>query len=425
MGPERVLPMKIQGLVVLGLAALVGCGEGGAARTEGVAAAGAPVEPSRRDSAGAEILEFPENAREMAPQFTVSAEPITVIGDDEDGSDAIGLAHSALLLPEGGVVLWDDTEGQLVLFDAAGDLVRRVGQRGQGPGDFSSVRQLTLQGDSVLVSDPGNSRLGIYSAGLELLITESLPLDCRRESIVGRLPGGEYVGFSTGILPWDLERADTIQRKPEALLLIDVGRCDTLLTLPGMEVRTVELLQLSRSLTQSVPVRYGRRPQVAVWGPEIATGTGDVYRVDLRNETGAIHRRLQVEWAASPIPPGARDTVLNQALAQFKTPGAERMIDREASRQFTINHTYVTDSLPAFHNLMVSSDGQLWVLGAWAPGLSEREATAFDRDGWMVAHLRMPSRFRPLGFGPARVLVQTTDEGTGIVLLQVLRFAPD
>ena len=117
--------------------------------------------------------------------------------------------------------------------------------------------------------------------------------------------------------------------------------------------------------------------------------------------------------------------MLDQALARFEAPGAERMIDRDASRQFTIDHTYVTDSLPAFHDLIVSTDSLLWVVEAWAPGLPEREATAFDLNGRMTAHLRMPSRFSPLGFGPGRVLVQTTEEETGLVLLEVLRIAPD
>ena len=410
-------------LGLLALLVLPSCGESGARGTKDVASTGAPVEPSRRDSAGVEILQFPATARDAVPQLAVDSEPIAVIGDDDDGADDVSRSYNWLLLDDGGVVIWDDGRGQLVLFDAGGALVRRVGQRGQGPGDLGSVRQLTLQGDSVLVSDPNNSRLGSYSMALKLLGIQSLPLDCRRESIVGRMPGGGYVGFSADILPWNLERADTIQRKPEALLLIDAGRCDTLGTLPGMEVRTVEFVQLSRSLTQSVPVRYGRRPHVVVWGPEIATGDGDNYRVDLRDETGAIHRRFEVGWAASPTPPGARDTVLNRLLAQYETPGSERMIDREGSRRNTIAHTYLTDSLPAFHNLMVSSDGLLWVLEAWAPGLAEREATAFHRDGRMVAHLRIPSRFMPLGFGPGRVLVRTSDEETGEVLLQVLGFA--
>lgn len=408
-------------LFLVAAVVLDGCDGADGVEDSGSGSLAGPVEPVRRDSAGVSILEFAADARERVAQFMVdTAAPLAVIGAREDGSDDMTMVRDIELLPDGSVVLWDN-RSSLVHFGADGRLLRRVGRLGQGPGDFGTVSGMTLSDDTLFISDPANSRVAIYSRSLEHIGSSPIPDECRSLHLKGRIPGRGAVGFSGDGIPWDLPVTDTIQRALVPVLLVDSVGCDTVAALPGPQVRTVELTQRGRVRPQSVPVHFGLRSVVAAWDSVLVAGTGDDYILDVLDRDGHKLRSLRLDWSRVPTPAGLRDSIVARQLALMSGAGSERMIDAEASRRNAREHTYVSDSLPPYREFIVSTDGLLWVVEGYAPGMPEHSAIAFDRAGNLVKRLQMPGWYQIVEFGADRVLTRTEDAETGLVTLQVLR----
>ncbi len=393
--------------------------------------AGAPVAPRVRDSAGIAILEHSPDARAAAPQLAVDTVPLGVVGARPDGSDDVTHVWPAFLLPDNAIAYWNDERSQLSIHEPGGRLRRSAGRRGEGPEDFGAIHSIGISGDTLLVPDLGNNRLGLYDAALKRVGTFRDVRACGITAPIGRLPGGDIVAHDGSELRPG-PRSDTIVRPPTELVRFDGVRCDTLAILPGLEMRYIETRRLGRPRTQPTPVRYGRRSTAAMWGALIAVGTARDDRIDLLDSGGAIVRSIRGAFAARPIPARVRDSIVSRELEQLRAPGNERRIDPAEDERLIREATVIADSTAAYEQFLIApgrSDrltmaGVLWVVEGWAPGMPERAATAFRPDGSIAAHLRLPAALRPLAFGADRVLVRAEDPETGVVTLRSLRLIP-
>ena len=95
-----------------------------------------------RDSAGIQIVEN-QAPDSTTPNFRLGEEPILTLGE-LDGAEAeqFGYVTGARRLSTGRIVVADRNNYELRLFDSSGALVRRVGRRGEGPGDFGELAAL-------------------------------------------------------------------------------------------------------------------------------------------------------------------------------------------------------------------------------------------------------------------------------------------
>jgi hypothetical protein len=73
-------------------------------------------------------------------------------------------------LPDGSIVVRDRFDPGVLLFDAAGRLVRRIGQRGRGPGDFGQLGgSVGLFGDTIWAADTQGWSIQVFSPEGSLL----------------------------------------------------------------------------------------------------------------------------------------------------------------------------------------------------------------------------------------------------------------
>src|SRR5690606_31727230 len=106
---------------------------------------------SERDSAGVRIVENPVPDASV-PQWSLSAEPTVVLGDlDGSEQEQFGNMIDVRRLTSGELVVSDASSYQVRVFDSTGQWLRTLGQRGEGPGDFSLVAGL-LAGDDDAIS---------------------------------------------------------------------------------------------------------------------------------------------------------------------------------------------------------------------------------------------------------------------------------
>ena len=142
------------------IAALVACDGGDGGDAGGFAVV---------DSAGVRI------ATSASPQWPEGggwslAEAILDIGAaGNDPDHELFRVLGAVRLPGGGVVVANSGSGELRFFAADGTLVRRVGRKGEGPGEFTRIEGFwPFRGDSPIVWDRGLARLRVFSATGEL-----------------------------------------------------------------------------------------------------------------------------------------------------------------------------------------------------------------------------------------------------------------
>lgn len=65
-------------------------------------------------------------------------------------------------LVNGNVVVSDQKFGQLFIFDENGNFIRKIGRKGQGPGEFSNPYCLSATPECLFVADTNNMRLQIF-----------------------------------------------------------------------------------------------------------------------------------------------------------------------------------------------------------------------------------------------------------------------
>jgi len=93
----------------------------------------------------------------MAPQGKAITYKLTedlVIGpqDDLEGTIWAGFDTSVDVDAQGNMYVCDPAGARIIKFDASGTLVKTIGQRGQGPGEFQALKSLTVLNDGSLLA---------------------------------------------------------------------------------------------------------------------------------------------------------------------------------------------------------------------------------------------------------------------------------
>jgi len=115
-----------------------------------------------QDSAGIRVLIH----RGAAPSTVeVTGTPESVFADKDDGSFTLYRVVGAVLTSDGGLVIGNGGNHEIVRFSRAGDLVWRVGGEGDGPEEFRSMTWLQgAGGDTVTVWDGRGRRASALDA---------------------------------------------------------------------------------------------------------------------------------------------------------------------------------------------------------------------------------------------------------------------
>lgn len=103
------------------------------------------------------------------------AERVASLGSVTGAADStvFGRVRAVELAPDGSVYVLDSQQARLFMFSAGGEVIRRIGGRGEGPGEFGrDATGLVLGPDGDLwVADRSNSRYSRFSPSGDLLDT--------------------------------------------------------------------------------------------------------------------------------------------------------------------------------------------------------------------------------------------------------------
>ena len=294
-----------------------------------------------------------------------------LVVEDHDPTQLYGVS-GAKMLSDGGVVVGDGGAMEIRKFAANGEHEWSVGRRGEGPGEFMSLRVLRgCSNDSVfVVYDRLLGRVsefgldGMLRGEWRVLSSHGMPFEYSCGGgirLIFHTPGSSPV--RVGINRWRV----TLQWA-DAASGTHVVRDD----MPGPE----------RVLTEeSFHARHwGRQLVFAGVDEGIWVGAGDSFELDLVGWDGVLRRTL--EWTGPSLE--VTDAELRGFYGRLTYPFRDdevqvREFDREMWPEWLDE---LPPTLPAYTRLLAVNGGELWV-GLWAPNWLYRQPNDRGRT-WMV-----------------------------------------
>lgn len=361
----------------------------------------------RTDSAGVELVVSAEPWWRSGEAWTLAPEPGLRIGSLEggDGDDFVRI-RGALLLADGGILVGDDGADELRLFSSAGDFVRRVAGRGEGPGELESVRLLyRSRADSIYLFDWSGRRYSVFDPALAF---------ARSARVETRVPGitlphvKAFTASGTPVLmgarpPWVEEPLEHYGQPQHLLLQDSTGRFDR-------EIARVTGKGYYETLYAS------REERILV----LSTGDFDVRELDLE---GRLRRRIRRSYDAPPIPPG----FFEQLVTPFGPAESDAVVTLHAEDGRAIRTTPTTRdpadypaTLPAADRLLVDRQDHLWLRHGQWPDTLPQTWSVFDPTGQWLGEIAVPGGLELLDVDGDRVLARSRDE-LGVESVVVLR----
>lgn len=127
---------------------------------------------------------------------SLTLEETLVIGsDDPEAPDAhlFSIVSTAAVTPDGRMLVVDGRSEEIRLFSPDGTFIRRIGERGAGPGEIQRVGAMAVDGQNrLLVADPRQGRITAFSLEGEMLQTYPFP-EVPRVTSLHPMPDGRVL----------------------------------------------------------------------------------------------------------------------------------------------------------------------------------------------------------------------------------------
>lgn len=369
----------------------------------------APAAPSRGEVSEDGVAHVRHRAARAPATWSLEPSPALEIASDSTLDTSFHLVLHALRLDDGHLVVSNHLGGREVLIYAAdGKFERRLGRRGQGPGEYEFPMHVFRSADTIFVVD-GAGRIEAFLADGALVrsIPPPVTTGLGRPSRIGLLPGGAAVFFSL-----EPETADSFRH---VSVFAQRG---------GEEIG--ELVRVPWRRAEDIVADPRRRPtfaptgRFAVGGDRICAGLPDRYLIRCFDPSGAEVLRVERVVRPRDFTSAERERPLQLELAANTRypatqppPDVRQRIEEEHQRRVFAPHA------PPFGQLWLSAAGELWVSDFDAslddmPAIVAPEGpvlwNVFGRDGSWLADITLPAGFIPRDFGHDYVLGVHVDE---------------
>lgn len=346
----------------------------------------------------------------------LSAVPTLVIGTDAGEMYEFIRVVGAARLTDGRIVVADAGSLSLRFFDSSGAFLTSVGERGEGPGEFTSLYQFAVMPGDTLVAGPAIGELSWFSGSGRFLArrgTTNPPIalgESGRLMPVAALDGsGTRVITALGRPESSSDEAMWVDSMP--LVIVDdnnagVGRI-------GM----VPSLQMVMGSDGPRPPWFGATAVVTSGDGHLYVGFGAEYAIRKFDARGALLQTIRRPWTPTLVTPGDIDRYVTEWGARWITSTG----DEADAEHAALRADPYAAVVPAFGQFIVDDVGRLWVREAHlgdAPGNGGFNGTplvpslwsVFDPKGRWLGDVGMPARFQPYDIGADFVLGKALDE---------------
>jgi len=336
-------------------------------------------------------------------EWRISTRPTVEIGSTaRAGPDLWSAVVGMVKVPGGNITVLDGGRRAVEVFLPNGTHVSSAGGRGEGPGEFRTMRPpMSCGGDSVVVWDPSLRRSSLFDGAGTFV----------RQFRLTRPPGGEQTW-----LPWkvvcnrsgiyvttlrDIGGFPTAEGPTRIDFRLEIGQetgpIVTLGPFPGSEFYLTDGSMAPRPL--------GKETLVAVDTDRVFIGTGDAFEIDVYSLNGEKISTIRDDFEPTDL----TDAVLDGYVSDRISSGRR---SPESVRRFYARLEY-SEHLPAYSKLLVDLAGNLWVQEYPVPGEEGTVWRVFDKDGHRVTVVQMPSSFDAFQIGEDFVL-GVGEDGSGV-----------
>jgi hypothetical protein len=291
---------------------------------------------------------------------------------DAPGCD-LGSISDAIATPDGGVLIADH-RGPIRAFTRTGALVRELGRRGEGPGEYRFVHALQLVDRGTLTwYDPALRRVTRVDAtsGEAGAVTRVEP----PPAVAGMyLVNGSVVALE---VPPSERPGDTVEARFRSVpsdgpsrVLARVRRSST--HLPGTPVPVAPPLFAPNAVAD------------VGWAGDIAHSTAERYVVRVF-PAGGSPWELRVAIPARPVLAVERDSAIAEELTSHEV---RTLAELPAGARERIRRAYTT--FPMLESVRVLRDGTVWIRPTAARGASRARWDVFSRTGVRQGYAELP-----------------------------------
>jgi hypothetical protein len=270
---------------------------------------------------------------------------------DGDAATSFSLVHSLAITDDAHVLVFDQGGPVLRRYAPNGTLVRAIGRKGSGPGEYERVNGVAVRtdGQAVLWAGAGSSRLNVYAPTDSFVTQWAAPVSgygTSDQSLVAltdnRVAVRAYVRDSTlrreaiGRTAWFVYDASGVAR-------------DTVLQ-PELNDATVMLIARNAGSASSRPVPYQPRPVAALLlDGTVAWSPGTPYVVHGRHEGKPL--RIERDARALPVTDTEREQLRAQVIWGM----------RQTDPNWIWDGPDIPSTKPAVRDVTISLDGQYLV----------------------------------------------------------------
>lgn len=339
-------------------------------------------------------------------------------GTDETRSDLLDRSASEAAASSGEVDFTHirdlslDSQGNIYVLDSpfdvpvlspGGDLLRRVGRQGAGPGEFRGISWAGFGGDDTLfVYDMELSRLtefapGSGSIGSIVHLRQEYPL---YPATVRRIPDGRLLGIYRRVYAEDAGREEG---KPGTDLVRLLGADGEVLQDSVLLLREQQPIEISDGSWGAVFRNpFGRRTVLRVASDgRIFTAWTDSARFEVHSPEGELLQTIEARDPPAPRPVTAaeRDSLIAAYSPDGqRAPAIRRALDR-------LNHR----TWPLVQDFILDDRDRIWYAAVPQRGDTINSWVALDARGNAVERLTLPVNATPHVIRGARAYVSETD----------------
>ncbi|MYA63246.1 MAG: hypothetical protein F4Y21_01090, partial [Gemmatimonadetes bacterium] len=362
-----------------------------------------------RDSGGVTIVDNDPAAPDSRLPWRFGEQPSLSIGSVDSGeADELFRVQDATLLADGRIMIANAGSSEIKVFHTDGSHSGTWGRQGEGPGEFSSGPDgvALWLADSIAV--PGGRRVSLFD--LDGNHGRDVALDATRSNVLDLLPDGRIVSMGSLLLNRrTMGSPDLVQYDTEWSVLDTDGAPHASL---GEFLATEEWVwSFPDGSTGENPYPFRRDTRGAVWGNLVAIGAQDSYEIRAFAADGSLVRIVRRDW--DPRSPTQADLEEHVARAYAHLPPEAR------SRALTMfKDMPLTDSYPAFEEIVGDRAGYLWVREYRMFGEGDAVWTVFDPEGRIQGLVETPPGLTVFEIGEDYVLGLGEDE-LGVEYVQV------
>ncbi|MYK67312.1 MAG: hypothetical protein F4022_12675, partial [Gemmatimonadetes bacterium] len=354
-----------------------------------------------RDSGGVTIVDNDPAAPDSRLPWRFGEQPSLSIGSVDSGeADELFRVQDATLLADGRIMIANAGSSEIKVFHTDGSHSGTWGRQGEGPGEFSSGPDgvALWLADSIAV--PGGRRVSLFD--LDGNHGRDVALDATRSNVLDLLPDGRIVSMGSLLLNRrTMGSPDLVQYDTEWSVLDTDGAPHASL---GEFLATEEWVwSFPDGSTGENPYPFRRDTRGAVWGNLVAIGAQDSYEIRAFAADGSLVRIVRRDW--DPRSPTQADLEEHVARAYAHLPPEAR------SRALTMfKDMPLTDSYPAFEEIVGDRAGYLWVREYRMFGEGDAVWTVFDPEGRIQGLVETPPGLTVFEIGEDYVLGLGEDE---------------